>query len=65
MTEMRYVYKIVVGKPERKRPLGRHKHRWEDNIVVGLREIGLEVVDLFRLSHDRDQRRNLDSWLVN
>jgi hypothetical protein len=45
MWEMRNAYTIVVGKPEGKRPLGRPRHRWEDNIEMDLREIGLEVVD--------------------
>jgi hypothetical protein len=35
----RSAYKVLVGKPERKRPLGRHRHRFEDNIKMGLREI--------------------------
>jgi hypothetical protein len=41
MGEMRNAYKILVGKPEGKRPLGRPRHRWEDDIKMGLREIGL------------------------
>jgi hypothetical protein len=40
MGEMRSLYKILVGKPEGKRPLGRRKRRWEDNIRMDLREIG-------------------------
>jgi len=40
MGEMRNVYNILVGKPERKRPLGRRRSRWEDNIVKDVREIG-------------------------
>jgi hypothetical protein len=39
MGEIRNAYNILVGKPEGKRPLGRHKHRWEDNIRVGFSEI--------------------------
>jgi hypothetical protein len=38
MREMRNVYNILVGKPERKRPLGRYKHRWKDDIRMDLRE---------------------------
>jgi hypothetical protein len=45
MGEMRNTYKILVGKPEGKRPLGRPKRRWEDNIRMDLREIGLLVLD--------------------
>jgi hypothetical protein len=50
MREMRIAY---VGKPERRRPLGRHRHRWEDNIKMNLREIGWEVVDWMDLTQDR------------
>jgi hypothetical protein len=47
MGEMRNAYKILVGMPERKRPLGRFSHRWEDNIKIDLKEIGWEVIDWF------------------
>jgi hypothetical protein len=40
LEEMRNAYKILVAKPEGKRPLGRHRHRWEDNIKMYLSEIG-------------------------
>jgi hypothetical protein len=43
MGETRNVYKILVGKPEGKRPLGRPRHRWVDNIKIDLREIGWDV----------------------
>jgi hypothetical protein len=43
MREMTKEYKIFVGKPERKRPLGRPRHIWEDDIKMNLREIGKEV----------------------
>jgi hypothetical protein len=43
MGEMRNAYSILAGKPEGKRPLGRHKHRWQDNIRMDLKEIGWEV----------------------
>jgi hypothetical protein len=42
MGEERNVYKVLVGKPEGKRPLGRPRHRWEDGIRMDLREIGLD-----------------------
>jgi len=45
MGEMRNAYEILVGKPERKRPLGRSRRGWEDNIRMDLREIGWEGVD--------------------
>jgi hypothetical protein len=48
------VYKVLVGKPEGKRPLGRPRCRWEDGIRMDLREIGLGDVDWIRLAQDRD-----------
>jgi hypothetical protein len=45
MWEKRNAYRILVGKPEGKRPLGRPRHRWEDNIKMDLREVGRGVVD--------------------
>jgi hypothetical protein len=50
-------YRILVGKPEEKKSLGRLRRRWEDNIRMNLREIGLEGVDLLHLAQDRDQCR--------
>jgi hypothetical protein len=52
---MRYARKILVGKPEGKRPFGRPKSRWEDNIRMDLRKIKLEGVDWMRLAQDRDE----------
>jgi hypothetical protein len=43
--EVKNAYKILIGKSEGKRPLGRPRRRWEDNIKIDLREMGLEVVD--------------------
>jgi hypothetical protein len=54
MGEERKVYKVLVGKPEGKRPLGRPRCRWEDGIRMDLREIGLGGVDWIRLAQDRD-----------
>jgi hypothetical protein len=45
MGEMRNVYKMLVGKTEGKRPLGRSRRRWEDNVRMNLRETGREVMD--------------------
>jgi hypothetical protein len=53
MGEERKVYKVLVGKPEGKRPLGRPRRRWEDGIRMDLREIGLGGVDWIRLAQDR------------
>jgi hypothetical protein len=50
MGEKRKVYKVVVGKPEGKRPPGRPRRRWEDGIRIDLREIGLWGVDWIRLA---------------
>jgi len=52
---MRNVYKILIGKPEGKRPLQRPRHRWEDNIRMALRETGWEGVDCMHLAQDRGQ----------
>jgi hypothetical protein len=53
MGEKRNVYRLLVGKPEGKRPLGRPRCRWMDNIKMDLLEIGLSVVDWIRLAQDR------------
>jgi hypothetical protein len=65
MGEERKVYKVLVGKPERKRPLGRPRRRWEDGIRMDLRVIGLGDVDWIRLSQDRDSWRAVVSAAMN
>jgi hypothetical protein len=55
MGEMRNAYRILVGKPEGKRPLGRRRCRWEDNIKMDLREIWWEAVDWSNQTQDRTQ----------
>jgi len=55
MGERRIVYKVLVGKPEGKRPLGRPSHRWEDNIKVDLQAVGYGGMDWIDLAHDRDR----------
>jgi hypothetical protein len=62
---MRNVYSILVGKPKGKRPLGRPRCRWENNVVMDLREIGWEGVDLFHLAQDRDQWWALVNTVMN
>jgi hypothetical protein len=52
-------YRILVGKPEGKRSLGRPRRRWVDNIKIDLREIGWDGMDLIDLAQDRDQWRDL------
>jgi hypothetical protein len=58
-------YWILVGKPEGKRPLGRPKCRWEDNIRMELREIGWGGMDWIDLAHDRDQWKALVNTVMN
>jgi hypothetical protein len=54
-----------VGKPERKRPLGRPRRRWVDNIKMDLREIGWDFVDWMELAQDRDQWTALVNTVMN
>jgi hypothetical protein len=65
MGEERKLYKVLVGNPERKRPLGRPRRRWEDGIRMDLREIGLGSVDWIRLAQDRDLWRAVVSVVMN
>jgi hypothetical protein len=66
MGEERNVYKVLVGKPEGKRPLERPRCRWEDGIRMDLREIGLGGgVDWIRLAQDRDRWRAVVSAVMN
>jgi hypothetical protein len=55
MGETRNAYTILVGKPEQKRPLGRPRRRWVDDIKMDLREIGWDGVDWIELAEDRGQ----------
>jgi len=55
MGEMRNAYRILVGKPAGKKPLGRPRCTWEDNIRMDLREIGCKGVDWMDLTQERDQ----------
>jgi hypothetical protein len=64
MGEMRNAYKIVVGKPEVKRPLGRRRCRWDYNIRMYIWEIGWEGVDWIHLAQDRDQWRAFVNTLM-
>jgi len=56
LREGRVVYRVLVGRPE-KRPLGRPKRRWEDNIKLGLREIKIDVANWIQLAQNRVQWR--------
>jgi hypothetical protein len=55
----------LVGKPERKRQLGRPRHRWEDDSRMDRKEIGWEGVDWIHLTHDRDQWWALPNTVMN
>jgi hypothetical protein len=55
MEARRNTYKILVGNPEERRPLGRPRRRWVDNIKMYLREIGWDGIDWINLAQDRDQ----------
>ena len=61
----RGVYRVLVGKPEGKRPLGRPRHRWEDNIKLALQEVGGGCGDWMELAQDRDRWRALVSTVMN
>jgi hypothetical protein len=65
MGEKRNVYRLLVGKPEGKRPLGRLRHRWIDNIKMELLEIGLNVVDWIGLAQERYRWRPLVNLVMN
>jgi predicted small integral membrane protein len=65
MGEERKVYKVLVGKPEGKRPLGRPRHRLEDGIRMDLREIGFGGVNWIGLAQDRDWWRAVVSVVMN
>ena len=63
--EGRDVHKVLVGKPEGKRPLGRARRRWEDNIKMDLEEVGRGCGDWMELVQDRDRWRALVSTVMN
>jgi hypothetical protein len=65
MGEKRNAYRTLVGKPEGKRPLGRARRRWVDNIKMDLRGIGLDGTDWIDLAQDRDQWRALVKTVMN
>jgi hypothetical protein len=65
MVENRDAFRILVGKPEGKRTLGRPRRRWVDNIKMNLREIGWDGIDWLDLAQDRDQWRALVNTVMN
>ena len=65
MGEERGVYRLLVGKPEGKRPLGRDRHRWEDNIKMDLQEVGCGSMEWIELAQDRDRWQTLLNAVMN
>jgi hypothetical protein len=65
MRVKRDVYRILVGKPEGKRPIGRRRRRWEDNIKIDLRAIGWGSTDWIDLAQYRDQWRAIIKTAMN
>ena len=65
MGESTRVYRVLVGKPEGNRPLGRPKRRWEDNIKMDLHGVGCEGMDWIDVAQDRDRWRALVNAVMN
>jgi hypothetical protein len=65
MGKPRNAYRLLVGKPEEERLLGRPRRRWVDNIKINLREIGWDGMDWIDLAQDRDQWRVLVNMVMN
>ena len=65
MGEWRGVYRVLVGKPEEKRPLGRPSRRWEDNIKMDLQEVGCRGMDWIKLAQDRDRWWGVANAVMN
>jgi len=65
MGEERGVYRVLLGKPEGRRPVGRPRRRWVDNIRMDLQKVGCGYVDWIGLTQDRDRWRTLVSAAMN
>jgi len=65
MGESRGVYRVLVGKSEGKRPLGKPRHRWEDNIKMDLQEVGWGGIDWIDLFQDRERWQALERVVMN
>jgi len=65
MGERRGVYRVLVGRSEGKRPLGRPRRRWEDNIKIDLQDVGCKDMDWIDLAQDRDRWRSLLNAVMN
>jgi hypothetical protein len=65
MGERKGVYRVLVGRPECKRPLGRPRRRWEDNVKLDRKEIGIEGANWIRLAQDRVRWRTFVNTVKN
>jgi len=65
MEKRRDLYRVLVGKPEGNKSLGRPRSRWEDNIKIDLQEVGCEGVDWIELAQDRDRWRAVVNAVMN
>jgi hypothetical protein len=65
MGEGRGVYRVLVGKPEGKRPLGRPRRRWEDHFKMNLQEVRCGDMDWIQLAQDKDRWRTLANAVIN
>ena len=65
MRKGRGIYWVFMGKPEGKRPLGRSRRRWEDNIKVDLQEVGCEGMDWIDVAQDRESWRTILNAVIN
>jgi len=65
MGEKRGVYRVLVGKPKGKRPVGKSRRRWEDNIKIDLKELGCVGMDWIELVQDRDRWPALVNAVMN
>jgi hypothetical protein len=65
MGERRCIYRVLLRKPEGKRPMGRPRYRWEDSIKMDLQEVGCGVMDLIELAQNRDRLWALVNAVMN
>jgi hypothetical protein len=65
MGEGRDIYRVLVGRPEGKSPLGRHRHRWENKIKMDLRELRIDGTNWIQLAQDRVQWRDFVNTVIN